>query len=70
MAIRTLAQIGSEPQPGDSFIRDGRVWEVVEVDNGWVLYRTERVRLKRPALMTAASWKTLAADRYTSETDK
>ena len=62
---RTLDQIGSGPQPGDSFIRDGRVWEVVEVDKGWVLYRTERVRLKRPALMTTTSWKTLANDRNT-----
>jgi len=65
MSIRSLDEIGRAPQPGDSFIRDGRVWEVVEVNDGWVLYRTERVRLKRPSLMTLASWKVLATDKFT-----
>lgn len=62
---KTLDQIGSDPRPGDSFIRDGRVFEVVEVDRGWVLYRVERVRLKRPSLMTAESWRALATDKFT-----
>lgn len=64
--MRHLSQIGADPRPGDKIERAGRVFEVIGVtDDGFVLYRVERVRLKKPSLMTRSSWKTLALDTLT-----
>jgi hypothetical protein len=62
--MRPLDQIAADPQPKDQFERLGQVFEVIEVLDGQVLYRVERARLKKPAMMTADSWRSLALDKH------
>lgn len=65
--MRHLTQIGSDPRPGDKLENGGRVFEVVGLtEDGWILYRVERLRLKKPNLMTRSSWRSLANESFTT----
>ena len=57
--MRQLTEIAAGPQRHDAIEFQGKVYEVVDTEDGKVIYRVSQARPKRARWMTFHGWKTL-----------
>jgi hypothetical protein len=67
--MRPIADIGVAPQRHDAIEYQGKVYEVLDIEDGKVIYRVRPAVPKRARWMTLHGWKTLCQSRGAEESE-
>jgi hypothetical protein len=67
--MRQLADIATGPQRHDAIEFQGKVYEVVDTQDGKVIYRVSQARPKRARWMTLHGWATLCQSNGVETSD-
>ena len=54
--MRDMTEIAKDPEPGDAIEYQGKVFEVVAIDHGKIIYRIHQAKPKRAHWFTKHAW--------------
>ena len=67
--MRPIADIAAGPQRHDAIEYQGKVYEVIDIQDDKVIYRVSPARPKRARWMTLYGWRVLCSSRGAEESD-